>query len=740
MSKSRQTRRLQQRRIAAFELLENRHLLAASTLPFVLERTLAVSLDQGNDVVNVIYLDASTARMTVNGTNYDFARSSFDDISILDIGGNDQFVIAADVTTPADIRDWFGNDSIVGGAGDDTIWDTLGNDTIFGGAGNDELVARELQYGFTDAWKNGFTGPAPLSFSRDSIFGGDGNDFIWGNSLRDTLDGGTGSNTIKDVNDFEPLGVRMIYPDAEAPSEDDTITISFINATTARATINGVNYDFDRTLVNEVVVDAGDGNDLVTVDASVDVPVRISGGNGNDTVIGGGTNDSIYGGPGDDSLVGNDGNDSLIGEDGNDSLYGGNGNDSLDGGMGNDSLDGGPGNDTLYGNMMNDTIWGGGGDDYIVMSPGSDDLVIDTSGNDTLDFTPAARGISLDLGKLNGEWQIVDANRNGVALVGLFEIVIGSRFDDHLVGNSLANRIDGGAGNDTLDGGGGDRTLYGKPDGSKPDRSARPGTDGDELFGGEGNDWLDGGRGRDLLDGGNGDDTLVADLLVDKVFGGAGNNVDIPVVKDVGGISGLGDVGFAEDFTGISFALATGVLVVRGDATGPSNDHIVVSANAAGWLVLHINGLTYSADPDSSDFTVDLADATIFTVTAVKLRGGQGNDTLVVGAIMPTTQVVLAGGAGNDLLVGGLNGELLRGGAGNDTLQGGAGNDVLVGGRGDDSLDGGLGHDTADYTAALTLVEVDFWKGRARGDGLDLLFGLEAALGPVKLEHEGKLV
>jgi Ca2+-binding RTX toxin-like protein len=44
------------------------------------------------------------------------------------------------------------------------------------------------------------------------------------------------------------------------------------------------------------------------------------------------------------------------------------------------------------------------------------------------------------------------------------------------------------AGNDTLDGGGGDRTLFGKADGSKPDRSAKPGTDGDELFGGEGND------------------------------------------------------------------------------------------------------------------------------------------------------------------------------------------------------------------------------------------------------------
>jgi hypothetical protein len=65
---------------------------------------------------------------------------------------------------------------------------------------------------------------------------------------------------------------------------------------------------------------------------------------------------------------------------------------------------------------------------------------------------------------------------------------------------------------------------------------------------------------------------------------------------------------------------------------------------------------------------------------------------------------------------------------------------VLVGGRGDDSLDSGLRHDTVDYTAALTLLEVDFWKGRARGDGLDLLLGLEAAFGLVKLAHEGKLV
>ncbi len=87
-------------------------------------------------------------------------------------------------------------------------------------------------------------------------------------------------------------------------------------------------------------VNAGGGDDTVTVGAEVPLGVTLRGGPGNDELVGG---------AGPDKLIGGSGNDRLIGRGGADSLYGGSGEDILIGGPGNDSLRGGPGLDTLIG-------------------------------------------------------------------------------------------------------------------------------------------------------------------------------------------------------------------------------------------------------------------------------------------------------------------------------------------------------------------------------------------------------
>jgi serralysin len=87
-------------------------------------------------------------------------------------------------------------------------------------------------------------------------------------------------------------------------------------------------------------VNAGGGDDRVTVARAVAIPVTMRGGAGNDT---------LFGGSGPDKLLGGDGNDLLVGGRGDDVLYGGSGNDVLRGGPGNDVLRGGPGNDVLRG-------------------------------------------------------------------------------------------------------------------------------------------------------------------------------------------------------------------------------------------------------------------------------------------------------------------------------------------------------------------------------------------------------
>jgi Ca2+-binding RTX toxin-like protein len=92
-------------------------------------------------------------------------------------------------------------------------------------------------------------------------------------------------------------------------------------------------------------VNAGAGDDFVSVASTVPVPVTIRAGSGNDTLAGGGGADKLIGGAGDDDLSGGAEGDALIGGPGADVLRGGGGVDLLIGGPGKDLLRGGPGRD-----------------------------------------------------------------------------------------------------------------------------------------------------------------------------------------------------------------------------------------------------------------------------------------------------------------------------------------------------------------------------------------------------------
>jgi Ca2+-binding RTX toxin-like protein len=96
-------------------------------------------------------------------------------------------------------------------------------------------------------------------------------------------------------------------------------------------------------LVAGFEVNAGSGDDSVTVSSSVAIPVTMRGGAGRDTLIGGSGPDKLMGGEGNDRLLGRGGDDLIFGGPGNDSLYGGPGEDSLRGGPGTDVISGGSG-------------------------------------------------------------------------------------------------------------------------------------------------------------------------------------------------------------------------------------------------------------------------------------------------------------------------------------------------------------------------------------------------------------
>ncbi len=198
---------------------------------------------------------------------------------------------------PADTDPNNDRDSVLGGAGNDTILTGDDDDTIDGGLGNDVIDA---------------------GFDADLVYGGAGNDSIQGGEGADTVDGGSGNDVI--YGGISPLDPN--YAASLGYELTDDVDPDPLNNTDSLV--------------------GGEGDD------------RLYGQDDADTLEGGSGNDTLDGGIDDDSLDGGAGNDSLIGGDGADLLAGGTGNDSLDLGAADEFTDtvtfsDGGGNDTIFG-------------------------------------------------------------------------------------------------------------------------------------------------------------------------------------------------------------------------------------------------------------------------------------------------------------------------------------------------------------------------------------------------------
>ncbi|MFM7568567.1 MAG: Ig-like domain-containing protein, partial [Betaproteobacteria bacterium] len=305
--------------------------------------------------------------------------------------------------------------------------------------------------------------------------------------------------------------------------------------------------------------------------------------------------------PLDDLLVAGDLAVSYHSGDGNDTLVGGLGNDTLNAGAGNDSVDGGAGNDVIYGDGA-DFLFGGPGDDRFTMGNPTGVILRGNEGTNTLDMTPITRQpIVLKLFGF-GEFRIYvsDVQFNpgyevtepalaqapwNLTVTG-YEVtefalgaqpwtVLGSRFDDKIVGGSNNDTLFGGLGNDTLNGGAGnDQTDY---------RDATGAVDVNLLTGtASGPDGTDTLISIERMGGSAFNDTLTSGAGNDTIMGRAG--MDRFVIH--GGRDEVIDLGFGADELQVQLGARAEALVVQAwSATANSFNEGQAALTSAGYAV-----------------------------------------------------------------------------------------------------------------------------------------------------------
>jgi len=633
-----------------------------------------------------------------------------------------------------------GDDTVIGSAGNDTIWGGDGLDSLSGGAGNDSITG-DAQ---ADILSGGDGNDALVGGAdNDSLSGDDGNDILTGSAGDDTLLGGAGDDM------FNVGGTGDGNDSVDGGSGSDTILATAANTSIKLSGIVGIENITANGFSGVSIAGTSNADALDFSGTTLTSITKIDGGAGNDTVLGSAGADTILGSGGDDSLTGGGGNDSFQytgSSNGFDAVDGGSGTDtilalansttigltsvtgveaisggaftgvSITGSANADSLDftgatltaitkidGGAGNDTVLGSVGADTILGSGGDDSLQGAGGNDtfqytgtsngfDVVDGGAGTDTI--AALANSTTIGLSSITGVETITGGSFTGVSILAT---VNADRLDFSNTTLVAITKIDGDQGNDTLIGSAGSDTIIG-------------GIGDDLLQGGLGNDLFRiGGTtdGFDAIDGGSGNDTIAATATGTQI--GLTSVAGIETISS-GGFSNVTIWGSnADDYLDFSATVLTGITKISG---GWGNDTIIGSA---GNDTIAGNGdddnLQGGDGNDTFQYTASSSGNDI-------IDGGTGTDTVI--ATQGTTKISMtsfanieafSSGGFSNVSIGGTNNAdsfdftnatltgitKIEGGSGNDTIIGSTGNDTIVGMADNDSLAGGGGNDTFRY-------------------------------------------
>ncbi|MGE5609064.1 MAG: calcium-binding protein, partial [Bacillota bacterium] len=264
---------------------------------------------------------------------------------------------------------------------------------------------------------------------------------------------------------------------------------------------------FRKGYVRSIYITSGAGNDVIRLE-NIKVPAYIDAGPGNDLIVGGNTADTLIGGPG------------------NDRIYGMGGNDTLDGGPGSNTLDGGNGRDTIsYAsnaspvNMLirRRKVYSSTGTDRTDQVSPTVETIIGTPFDDLL-----LGNASINLIRGMG-------GNDTLQSLGSSDTLDGGEGNDRLIVAAPAVTVIGGLGNDTADFS--PRTdnlritLDGNPNDGTPREKSNVGADIENVIGGSGNDRIVGTDQDNRLEGGPGNDTLIGGLGADSFLGGTGRDL-----------------------------------------------------------------------------------------------------------------------------------------------------------------------------------------------------------------------
>jgi len=605
--------------------------------------TITEAVGAGND-----YVELSTAGLVIT-TNY----NSGTNVTTITVGGSTPTGFSATGVEGVRLAGAGNAMTATGGSGADRIISGGNNKVMNGGDGNDYL---------------------------DSEFGG-GTGSSNNNTVRDTLNGGNGSDTyVISTWDYYTTGffggtetgptIQDIVNDTGTGSGDiDTVIIEWSDH-------QGDTSTFSDEVIDSVSVTIGAGS-LVGVENLI-----FRGTSDQKNATGNAVANMIVGGAGANNLSGLAGNDSLYGGFGNDTLSGGDNDDLLDGGDDSDNMTGGNGNDTYYVDNTGDVV------------------NADTAGTDIV-----YSAVSFSIAGLNIETLTLTG--------GLAANATGSTGNDLLRGNDGNNTLNGNGGVDTMEGGAGDdiyivdsatdvvTELLGSGTDTVSssvsfDASTIAGrlnvenitltTNGTVATGNDLNNTLNGRTtAANTLIGGLGDDIYVIDQF--DVISGETDGSEVVYLDST-----------ANTFT-YTLAAALETLVIQGADTGingtgnASDNGLWGRDNTAANVLTGLGGNDYyvlGAGDTAVEAAASGADTayisnTNYTATlnnieqVIAYEFTAGRTITLTGT---TTALSITGSTFNDSITGG---------NANDTLIGGGGNDTLNGGTGDDSyyVDGG---------------------------------------------------